>query len=176
MSAQPEFGKLVVFGVGLIGGSFSLALQAAGQVEEVVGFGRSLASLTQAMDLGIIDRVGANPGQEVSDADLVLIATPVAQMPEIMARIAPYLGAQTIVTDGGSTRKTSSQRRENILVTGFASLCQGIRLPVPRTADRLQRVRVCIGKESGVDTVAGKYGVERGALAFCLGVVWRPGA
>ncbi len=105
MSAQPEFGKLVVFGVGLIGGSFSLALQAAGQVEEVVGFGRSLASLTQAMDLGIIDRVGANPGQEVSDADLVLIATPVAQMPEIMARIAPYLGAQTIVTDGGSTKE-----------------------------------------------------------------------
>jgi prephenate dehydrogenase len=54
--------------------------------------------------LGIIDRVGFNAGQEVSDADLVLIATPVAQMPEIMARIAPYLGAETIVTDGGSTK------------------------------------------------------------------------
>jgi prephenate dehydrogenase len=104
MGTQPEFGKLVVFGVGLIGGSFSLALQEAGQVEEVVGFGRSLASLTQALDLGIINRVGANPGQEIADADLVLIATPVAQMPEIMARIAPYLGVQTVVTDGGSTK------------------------------------------------------------------------
>lgn len=104
MQGTPEFGKVVIFGVGLIGGSFALALKAAGQVEEVVGFGRSLSSLTQALNLGIIDRVGANPGQEVADADLVLIATPVGQMPEIMARIAPYLGAQTVVTDGGSTK------------------------------------------------------------------------
>ena len=100
----PEFGKVVVFGVGLIGGSFALGLKAAGQVDEVVGFGRSLGSLTQALDLGIIDRVGANPCQEVVDADLVLLATPVGQMPEIMARIAPYLGSHTLVTDGGSTK------------------------------------------------------------------------
>jgi prephenate dehydrogenase len=101
---QPEFGKIVVFGVGLIGGSFALALKAAGEVEEVVGFGRSIATLTQALELGIIDRLGVNPGQEVADADLVLIATPVGQMSEIMARIAPYLGADTVVTDGGSTK------------------------------------------------------------------------
>lgn len=104
MTGEPEFRKLVVFGVGLIGGSFALGLKAAGQVEEVVGFGRSLASLTQALELGVIDRVGANAGQDVADADLVLIATPVAQMPEIMARIAPYLGPQALVTDGGSTK------------------------------------------------------------------------
>ena len=104
MHTSREFGKVVVFGVGLIGGSFALALKEAEQVEEVVGFGRSLATLTQALDLGIIDRVGANPGHEVADADLVLIATPVGQMPEIMARIAPYLGAGTVVTDGGSTK------------------------------------------------------------------------
>ncbi|MBN9422743.1 MAG: prephenate dehydrogenase [Candidatus Accumulibacter sp. 66-26] len=104
MTGEPEFRKLVVFGVGLIGGSFALGLKAAGQIEEIVGFGRSLASLTQALELGVIDRVGANAGQEVADADLVLIATPVAQMPEIMARIAPYLGPQALVTDGGSTK------------------------------------------------------------------------
>jgi prephenate dehydrogenase len=105
MNSAPEFGKVVIFGVGLIGGSFALGLKEAGQVEELVGFGRSLGSLTQALDLGIIDRVGFNVGQEVSDADLVLIATPVGQMPEIMARIAPCLGAQTVVTDGGSTKE-----------------------------------------------------------------------
>ncbi len=104
MSSEPEFGKVVVFGVGLIGGSFALALKAAGQVEEVVGFGRSLSTLTQAQDLGIIDRIGINPGQETVEADLVLLATPVGQMPEIMARIAPYLGPETVVTDGGSTK------------------------------------------------------------------------
>ena len=104
MADSPEFGKGVVFGVGLIGGSFALALKSAGQVEEVVGFGRSLGTLTQAQELGIIDRVGANPGQEVADADLVLIATPVGQMADIMTRIAPYLGPETVVTDGGSTK------------------------------------------------------------------------
>ena len=105
MNSEPEFGKVVVFGVGLIGGSFALALKAAGQVEEVVGFGRSLSTLKQALDLGIIDRVGANAGQEVADADLVLLATPVGQMAEIMERIAPYLGPETLVTDGGSTKE-----------------------------------------------------------------------
>jgi prephenate dehydrogenase len=104
MSSEPEFGKLVVFGAGLIGGSFALALKAVGQVAEVVGFGRSVATLTQALDRGIIDRIGIHPGQETVDADLVLIATPVGQMPEILARIAPYLGADTVVTDGGSTK------------------------------------------------------------------------
>jgi prephenate dehydrogenase len=104
MSSEPEFGKIVVFGVGLIGGSFALALKAAGQVGEVVGFGRSLATLKHALDRGIIDRIGINPGQEILDADLALIATPVGQMPEIMARIAPYLGPETVVTDGGSTK------------------------------------------------------------------------
>ncbi len=105
MSAQtPEFGKVVIFGAGLIGGSFALALKAAGAVEEVVGFGRTPATLRAAQALGVIDRAGINPGHEIGDADLVLVATPVAQMPEIFARIVPYLGPNTIVTDGGSTK------------------------------------------------------------------------
>ncbi len=99
------FGKVVVFGVGLIGGSFALALKAAGQAGEIVGFGRTLGSLNQALQLGILDRVGFNVGQEVSNADLVLIATPVGKTAEIMARIAPCLGSQTVVTDGGSTKE-----------------------------------------------------------------------
>ena len=96
--------KIVIFGVGLIGGSFALALRKANAVHEVVGFGRSAASLEQAKQLGIIDRIGDDAAHEVADADLVLLATPVAQMPELFARIAPHLGAHTLVTDGGSTK------------------------------------------------------------------------
>lgn len=99
-----EFGKVVVFGTGLIGGSFALALKEAGAVEEVVGFGRTPATLRAAQQLGVIDRAGINPAHEIGDADIVLVATPVAQMPEIFARIEPYLGPNTIVTDGGSTK------------------------------------------------------------------------
>ena len=99
-----SFKKIVIFGVGLIGGSFALALRKAGAVSEVVGFGRSAATLEQARQLGILDRIGDNVAREVRDADLVLLATPVAQMAEIFARIAPHLGAHTLVTDGGSTK------------------------------------------------------------------------
>ena len=101
---EPQFKKVIVFGVGLIGGSFALALRKAHAVGEVVGFGRSETTLQQAMQLGIIDRIGQDAVDEAADADLILLATPVGQMAEIMARIAPYLGAHTLITDGGSTK------------------------------------------------------------------------
>jgi len=100
----PLFKKIVIFGVGLIGGSFALALRRAGAVGEVVGFGRSETTLQQAMQLGILDRIGSDLADELGDADIVLLATPVGQMAELMARIAPHLGAHTLITDGGSTK------------------------------------------------------------------------
>lgn len=100
----PQFKKVIVFGVGLIGGSFALALRKANAVGEVVGFGRSESTLQQARQLGIIDRIGQDAADEAADADLILLATPVGQMAEIMARIAPHLGAHTLITDGGSTK------------------------------------------------------------------------
>ncbi len=99
-----KFNKVVIFGVGLIGGSFALALRRANVVNEVVGFGRSAATLEQARQLGIIDRIGRDVAAEVCDADLVLLATPVGQMKDLMARIAPHMGARTLMTDGGSTK------------------------------------------------------------------------
>lgn len=101
---QPPFKKIVIFGVGLIGGSFALALRKAKAVTEVVGFGRSAQTLQQAQQMGIIHRIGKDVAAEVRDADLILLATPVGQMAELMARIAPHLGAHTLITDGGSTK------------------------------------------------------------------------
>ena len=54
----PSFKKIVIFGVGLIGGSFALALRKANAVDEVVGFGRSEAMLQQAQQLGILTASG----------------------------------------------------------------------------------------------------------------------
>ena len=99
-----QFKKIVIFGVGLIGGSFALALRKANVVGEVVGFGRSVETLQQAQQLAIIHRIGQDIATEVSDADLILLATPVGQMSALMARIAPHLGANTLITDGGSTK------------------------------------------------------------------------
>ncbi len=102
--SKPQFKKVVIFGVGLIGGSFALALRKVNAVGEVVGFGRSAATLDQAKQLGILDRIGIDVAREIRDADLVLLATPVAQMADIFLRIAPHLGTNTLVTDGGSTK------------------------------------------------------------------------
>lgn len=104
MESTPHFKKIVIFGVGLIGGSFALALRKANAVGEVVGFGRSVETLQQAQQLGIIHRIGQDIAAEVHDADFILLATPVGQMAELMARIAPYLGTHTLITDGGSTK------------------------------------------------------------------------
>jgi len=79
-------------------------LRRAGLVGEVVGFGRSQATLEQARGLGIIDRIGQELSAELGNADIVLLATPVGQMAALMAQIAPHLGVHTRVTDGGSTK------------------------------------------------------------------------
>ena len=103
MQTQPiTFGRIVIFGVGLIGGSFALALKKAGVVKEIVGVGRRRETLERAKSLGIIDVIG--DVSSVAQADLVLLAAPVAQIEALLAQIAPHLHAGTVVTDAGSTK------------------------------------------------------------------------
>jgi prephenate dehydrogenase len=97
--------KLVIVGVGLIGGSFALALKEAGAVGRVVGVGRGGRNIRRALDLKIIDVAGALDKATFADADLVLLAVPVGQMRAVMRSIAPLLGARTVVTDAGSTKE-----------------------------------------------------------------------
>jgi prephenate dehydrogenase len=99
-----SFKKIAIFGVGLIGGSFALALKKAGAVEQVVGVGRTAITLARAKELGIIDVASTSAEEAVQGADLVLIAAPVAQTGAILAAIAPHLQPGTVVTDAGSTK------------------------------------------------------------------------
>jgi len=105
MRAKLRIGKLVVIGVGLIGGSFALALKRARAVRRVVGVGRTRSNLDDALRLKVIDEASRDPAQAVRDADLVLLATPVGQMPAVMSAIAPNLPAHAVITDAGSTKR-----------------------------------------------------------------------
>ena len=96
--------KIVIFGVGLIGGSFALALKQAGAVGQVVGVGRTAATLERARQLGLIDSASTSVADALDGADLVLVAAPVAQTSAILAAIAPHLQPGTVVTDAGSTK------------------------------------------------------------------------
>jgi prephenate dehydrogenase len=103
-----RIGKLVVLGVGLIGGSFALALRRSGAATTVVGVGRDRANLDAALRRGILDRgltLEEAWTSELADADVVLLATPVGQMPALFALMAPHLGPGTVVTDAGSTKQ-----------------------------------------------------------------------
>lgn len=100
-----KLNKVVVCGVGLIGGSFALALKAAGVVGEVVGVGRSQASLTEALKLGVIDRIASDWADAAKDADLILLAAPVGATEAVLRALAPQLAPHTVVTDGGSTKQ-----------------------------------------------------------------------
>lgn len=96
--------KLVIFGVGLIGGSLALALKQAQFVTHVVGVGRTRASLEEALALNIIDHAETEIASAVHGADVVMIAAPVAQTRDILQKIQPFLEPNTVVTDAGSTK------------------------------------------------------------------------
>lgn len=98
-------GKLVVCGIGLIGGSFALALRSKKKVDRIVGIGRSKESLERAMSLGVIDEISSGWASALDGADFVLLAMPVGQTGEVMEAMAPHLQARTVVTDAGSTKR-----------------------------------------------------------------------
>jgi len=100
--------KLVIFGVGLIGGSVALALRKVHPTLHIVGIGRALeahdANLQKALELGVINEIGTDLRSALQGATLILIATPVAQTPAILQSILPHLDKNTVITDAGSTK------------------------------------------------------------------------
>ena len=61
MATSPSDRTVVIFGVGLIGGSFALGLKAAGAATRIIGLGRNPANLRRALKLGVIDEVARDP-------------------------------------------------------------------------------------------------------------------
>jgi len=95
---------LAVIGVGLIGGSLAGALKKRGAVGTVVGCGRSEENLEIALTRGLIDQYTTDLGQAVAAADLVLLATPVGSLADLLPRIAGHLKPGAILTDAGSVK------------------------------------------------------------------------
>ncbi|HEX5768246.1 MAG TPA: prephenate dehydrogenase/arogenate dehydrogenase family protein [Burkholderiales bacterium] len=94
--------RLAVIGVGLIGGSFALALKQAKAVSHVVGIGRNPANLKTALERGIIDSIAPDVAAAARGADLVLVATPVGQYPAVLGSLRD---TRALITDGGSTKR-----------------------------------------------------------------------
>jgi prephenate dehydrogenase len=99
------FERVAILGVGLIGGSFALALKQAKACAHVAGAGRNAANLELALERGAIDSIAADAVAAAHGADLVLLAAPLAQFPKLFRDIASVLGPKAIVTDAGSTKR-----------------------------------------------------------------------
>jgi len=98
---------LVVIGTGLIGGSLALALKKACVVERVTGVGRGRANLEIAVERGIVDDYTDDVAAAVVDADVVLLAVPMAAYESVFAAMADTLPAAAIVSDAGSTKQSA---------------------------------------------------------------------
>lgn len=106
--------RVLIIGLGLIGGSLAKALKTRGCVTEVVGADRSLDECQLGLELGVIDRVADDLPTEVSAADLIVLAVPVKAMETVLEQIRPYLKLQTLVTDVGSTKGNLLQAARRI--------------------------------------------------------------
>jgi prephenate dehydrogenase len=101
--------QITVVGVGLIGGSFALALRKRKFAGRIVGCDRE-AALKKAKMRGVIDSGFAEPLDAVRGSQLVVLATPVLSIVDLIGRLGPGLPAGTLLTDVGSTKAVVAQQ------------------------------------------------------------------
>jgi prephenate dehydrogenase len=97
------FKQVTIIGTGLIGGSLGLALRKRHLARRVIGCDRAPV-LERALECGAIEAGSPNPADAVRGSDLVVLATPVIAILDLIERLAPSLPARTLVTDVGSTK------------------------------------------------------------------------
>jgi len=115
-----DFNKVTIIGVGLMGGSFALALKESGFKGRVAGVGRKKENLIKAKSLGIIDEYSTDPAAGVKDAGLVLLAPPPGQFEAIAKDIKGRLKTGAIVTDVGSVKGEIVKRLEALMPEGVS--------------------------------------------------------
>ena len=97
--------KILIFGIGLIGGSIALKIKQKKLFDQIIGVGRNGGtSLTSYVSTGMLDVAIENASEEIASTDLIIIATPVAQTKKILADIYPLINDKSVITDVGSTK------------------------------------------------------------------------
>jgi prephenate dehydrogenase len=101
-----EYDTVAIVGVGLIGGSIGLALRERKLARTIVGIGRRQTSLDAARRVGAIDHGVTSLAEGVSQAQLVVICTPVDTIAERAIQAAAVCPAASLITDAGSTKES----------------------------------------------------------------------
>jgi len=98
-------GRLVVVGVGLLGGSVALAARAGGVAREIVGVGRDRQRLEGPLRAGVVDRIATDVEVGIQSADCVVLAATVSANAQLLESIWRSVPAGALVTDVGSTKR-----------------------------------------------------------------------
>lgn len=96
--------RLVVVGLGLIGGSFAKGLREKGLFEEVVGVDRDPQTRRLAVQLGVVDRCEESLREGCRDADVIQLAVPILAMEKVLAELATFDLGHAVLTDVGSAK------------------------------------------------------------------------
>lgn len=121
----PFIQKLVVVGVGLIGGSLALALRRAGAVRKIIGVGRSQTNLKKAIEAGVVDAVAAQIDEAARDADMIVLATPVNTISHCLNQLSSDLASKVVITDVGSVKADIMHAAKKSLAGGYMNFVPG---------------------------------------------------
>lgn len=110
-----QFRKISIVGVGLLGGSIGLAARQRGLAGEIAGYVRRTSSLKDCEQAGAVDYATTDLLAAVSNADLVILCTPLAQMQALTEQFLPALKRGAIVTDVGSVKADVVRTLETVV-------------------------------------------------------------
>lgn len=114
MKEESDFKKITIIGVGLIGGSLGLALKEKKANFKIVGIDKQ-EIIEKAIARGAIDEGTVNLKEGIEEADIVIIATPVKTILNLLTQINPFLKKGCLVTDTGSTKGQIVERADKVL-------------------------------------------------------------
>ena len=103
-SGAASLGRLLVVGLGLIGGSVAAAARASGSFERVDGFDIDPATAERALELDLVEGCPPDLGSGVEEADIVVLATPVGELVSLIERVGSALRPGSLLTDAGSVK------------------------------------------------------------------------
>jgi len=109
-----SFNRISIIGIGLIGGSLGLALKEKKPNFKVVGIDKQ-EIIEKAIARGAIDEGTVNLEEGIKEADIIIIATPVKTILNILTQINPFVKKGCLVTDTGSTKAKINETANQVL-------------------------------------------------------------
>jgi prephenate dehydrogenase len=145
-----QFRKITIVGVGLLGGSIGLAARKFRIAGEIAGYVRREKSASECEKIGATDYATTDLAAAVSNSDLVILCTPLAQMRQLVEQCAPALKRGAIVTDVGSVKADVVRELESLIAktgahfVGSHPMAGGEKMGVAAAREDLFENAVCV--------------------------------